>query len=92
MLPSAARNSGMVGPHILSRAVVAATMGRPSTCAALASPTMLCLSSATSRSPTPVNRPTWWSRSRTAALSRVILVRGFAVTFAPDFPGSAQLT
>jgi len=37
----------MVGPHMLSRAVVAATMGRPSTCAAFASPTTLCLSSAT---------------------------------------------
>jgi hypothetical protein len=42
------------------------------------------------RSRTPVNRPTWWSMSSTAALSRVSLVRGSAGTFAPVHPRTAH--
>ena len=56
--PTTAFSSGMVGPHILSRAVVTGTIGSPSTFAAFARATTLCLRSLTVRSRTPVNKPT----------------------------------
>src|ERR1700747_1540732 len=41
----ACTSSGIVGPHMLSRAVVVATIGSFSACAALARATTLCFSS-----------------------------------------------
>src|SRR5580698_283615 len=83
----AATNSGNVGPHILSRAVVVTTVGTFSTRIALASDTTLLLSSAMGMSRTPVIRPTWWSTRTSAALSEVKGTYSVVLAFIADSLG-----